>query len=279
MCIPYIGGKYRMSKWIESFMPKEMNTYAEVFGGAFWVHFRSSFKANRVCYNDFNRHMSNLFASAKDYENFHKLLCADKPQNKELFDQYKKEILDMIENGNDFELGDSEVAQKYAYIVTQVFSGIMSRKAKMVDLKGKYKSKYDTFSDKMVNPKYQQRFDMITDTFNLSFEELIPLLDAPDTFFYVDPPYYGTESLYAFHEFGLAEHEELAGILQNTKAKWALSYYEFPDLSKWFPKDEYHWEYKEFKKASMASKGKGQSVGTEVLVMNYKPEHKDHPFF
>ena len=38
---------------------------------------------------------------------------------------------------------------------------------------------------------------------------------------------------------------------------------------KWFPKDEYRWEYKDYKKASMASKGKDQSTGTEILIMNY----------
>lgn len=274
MALPYIGGKYRMAKWISSFIPQQMETYVEVFGGAFWTFLKSNFTANKVYYNDFNRHMSNLFASMMVYEEFHKALCSDNPQDQKLFDQYKQEILDIIHNGNKFDLPNIDIAQKYSYLVTQVFSGIMTDNAKMVNLKGKYRSKYDSFTDKMVNPKFQQRFDMITDVLNLSFEKLIPLLDSPDTVFYVDPPYYGTENLYAFHEFGLEQHKELADILKSCKGKWLLSYYEFDDLSKWFPKDQYHWEYKEFKKASMASKGKGQTTGVEVLVMNYNPNQK-----
>jgi len=267
--ISYIGGKYRQSKWISSFIPENVNTYAEIFGGAFWVFLKSSFNADKVIYNDFNRHMSNLFECARDYNTFLNVLQSVEPQNQELFNEYKKDILDIIENGNDFQLGDMEIGKKYAYLVTQVFSGIMKDNAKMVDLKGKYKSKYLTLQNKLKSPIFQSRFDMITDVHNMSFDELIPIIDSEDTFLYLDPPYYNTENLYAFHEFGINQHKELIDIIKQCKSKWILSYYEFDDLVKWFPKDEYRWEFKDYKKASMASKGKGQTVGTEVLIMNY----------
>ena len=269
--ISYIGGKYRMAKWISSFIPTTIERYVEVFGGAFWVHLKSSFYAKEVIYNDFNRHMANMFKCAMNYSEWNEQLKLVDPQNKELFEQYMKDILETVNTEYSFELGDMTIANKYAYIVTQVFSGIMKDNAKMVDLKGKYKSKYLTLQNKLTSAKFQKRFDMITDVYNKSFEELIPLLDNEDTVFYVDPPYYGTESLYAFHDFGLEHHKQLIDILKQVKGKWLLSYYEFPDLVTWFPKDEYHWEYKEFKKASMASKGKKQSVGTEVLIMNFDP--------
>ena len=267
--IPYIGGKFRQAKWINTFIPENNKTYVEVFGGAMWVHLRSLFMSDKVVYNDFNRHMCNMFECARDWTEFHEILCTVDPQNKELFDSYKEQILDIIDNGNKFELGDIEIAKMYAYLVTQVFSGIMQKNTKMVDLKGKYKSKYLTLQNKLKSPLYQMRFNMITDVENLSFEELIPKYDDYDTFFYIDPPYYNTENLYAFHDFGLPQHEELMQILKDMKGKWILSYYEFDDLVKWFPKDEYRWEYKDYKKASMASKGKDQSTGTEILIMNY----------
>lgn len=49
-----------------------------------------------------------------------------------------------------------------------------------------------------------------------------------------------------------------------------MSYYDFPDLQKWFPKDKYTWIEKEFNKQN-ASKNKGAGKGKEVLIMNYKP--------
>lgn len=267
--IPYVGGKFRQSKWISSFIPNDIDTYIEVFGGGFWVHLKSNFNANNVIYNDFNRFMSNMFECARDYNQFYDILSSIEPQDQKLFDQYKTEILQIIDNDNDFELGDMNIGKMYAYLVTQVFSGIMKENAKMVDLKGKYKSKYLTLQNKLTSPKFQRRFDMITDVKNLSFNEIIPMYDNEDTFMYLDPPYYNTENLYAFHEFGINQHKELIDIIKQCKSKWILSYYEFDDLVKWFPKDEYNWEFKEYKKASMASKGKGQSVSTEVLIMNY----------
>jgi DNA adenine methylase len=144
----------------------------------------------------------------------------------------------------------------------------MTENAKMVDLKGKYRSKYLSFRDRLANPKFQEKFKQIGWS-NLSYEQFIPMYDSEDMFFYLDPPYYNTEKLYAFHDFGLEDHEKLANLLKECKAKWCMSYYEFDDLVKWFPKDQYHWEYKDFKKASMASEGKKQSTGTEILVMNY----------
>jgi DNA adenine methylase len=144
----------------------------------------------------------------------------------------------------------------------------MSKKAKMVDLKGKYTSKYMSFSKRLRNPKICDRLNKIQAS-NMSYEKFIPMVDSKDSVLYLDPPYYGTESLYAFHNFGSEDHKRLADIMKSCHSKWLLSYYEFDDLSKWFPKDQYRWEYKEYKKASMATKGGKQSTGTEVLIINY----------
>ena len=48
-----------------------------------------------------------------------------------------------------------------------------------------------------------------------------------------------------------------------------MSYYYFDDLEKWFPKDSYRWEEKEFAKSAMAKSGKTQTKGRELLIMNY----------
>ena len=63
--INYIGGKNKMAKWIVPFIPGDIETYVEVFGGAFWVYIKADiynkFKLKTVIYNDFNRFMVNLF--------------------------------------------------------------------------------------------------------------------------------------------------------------------------------------------------------------------------
>ena len=74
--IPYIGGKQRMAPWIHSFYPGNIETYVEVFGGAFWVYMKSDVDAplaKQHIYNDFNPYMVNLYrcsSSPKQFSNF-----------------------------------------------------------------------------------------------------------------------------------------------------------------------------------------------------------------
>jgi len=271
--ISYVGGKYRQANWINEFIPKNINKYIEPFGGAFWVYLKSDFMVNDVVYNDVNPFMANLFACCAQYNKFLETIdnyennLGAKPQDNDLFNDIRNEVVERFEK-NDVEMPDFDLAWKYVYIATQTFSGIIGPKVKMVDLKGKYKPKYYSFTDRLKNKKFQKKLDKVRVN-NVSYDILFENEDTENTFWYVDPPYYGTEKLYGFHSFTKEHHENLMKCLKNTKSKWILSYYEFPELLEWFPEDQYRWERKDYKKASMATPGKKQSVGTEVLVMNY----------
>ncbi len=148
--IAYIGGKYRMAKWISSFMPKSIDRYAEVFGGAFWNYIRGDFDCSTALYNDVNPYMVNLMCCCAHHETFTKLVDAVEPQISKKYEQYKEDILKV--KGEPINQPDFVLATKYVYLVTQTFSGIMSEKAKMVDLKGKYRSKYLSFADRLNYP-------------------------------------------------------------------------------------------------------------------------------
>jgi DNA adenine methylase len=161
------------------------------------------------------------------------------------------------------------VAAKYVYILTQVFSGSKPETSNFIDLKGKYKSKYLTFRDKLSKPDWVDHFLKITDVENMDFDGLIQKYDSPSTYIYLDPPYWKTENYYSNHDFDRQDHERLANILQNVRGKFSLSYYDFELLHQWFPEDQYTWVRKKFAKASAARKGEKQSMGEELLIMNY----------
>ena len=75
--IPYIGGKQRMAPWIHSFIPNDIETYVEVFGGAFWVYMKSDIEtplAKQHIYNDFNPYMVNLYRCASNPKQFSKFI-------------------------------------------------------------------------------------------------------------------------------------------------------------------------------------------------------------
>jgi DNA adenine methylase len=272
MALSYIGGKSRIGLWIKNFIPSNTETYVEPFSGMFWVFFKMELpnfpNLKKVVYNDFNPLNVNLFNCLRNYKDFYNVVKDIPSQKVELFNQYQKEIF-----AEDFKVDlsnpDYVTAYKYAYILTQVWSGTNPEKGKFIDLKGKYTSKFDSFRNKLTNTKWQAYFDKITVTENMDFQDVIEKYDGPKTYFYCDPPYYKTEDYYANHKFGIETHERLANCLKSIEGKFSLSYYDFPQLSEWFPKDEYRWEMKEFAKSAMAKPGMAQTKGQELLIMNY----------
>ena len=281
MCISYIGGKSRISSWIVPFYPKDIETYVEGFGGMYWCFFNMDLsnypKLKNIVYNDFNPLNANLFKCVRNHQELlkecDKLVVQEKgviPTNpicKQNFENFQKEIF-----SNDFVIGDEpnyEVAAKYVYVLTQVFSGSKPETSKFIDLKGNYHSKFTSFKNKLKNEKYQKLFESITHVENMDFEDLLKKYDSPTTYFYMDPPYYKTENYYSNHDFDVNDHIRLSNTLKSLKGKWSLSYYDFPLLSEWFPKDEYVWASKQFAKAAAAKKGVSQNMGEELLIMNY----------
>lgn len=293
--ISYIGGKYRMAKWIAESVPSDIELYAEIFGGAFWTYLRSDIvdrpNLKEVHYNDFNRFMSNLMGCCRHTKEFINIINDSNvvSQDTKSFDKFKNEILD-IENSDrikDIKIPDYELGYKYVYLLTQVFSGTgIKPGTKMQDLRGKYKSKFDSFVDRISDPEITRRWERVTDVHNLDFEDAVGALDGDKSFLYFDPPYYSTEKYYSFHNFGLKDHERLTSTIKSMKGYFGLSYYVFDDLIKWFPKVEtegrneddiiaqlnggkYIWVEKDFAKTASAKKGVAQNKGTELLILNY----------
>jgi DNA adenine methylase len=278
--LSYIGGKSKIGKWIVPFYDKNMETYVETFGGMYWCFFNMDLKQypnlKKVVYNDFNPLNYNLFKCVQNPQELLRVINSIECQQqgvditpshlKEQFNSFQAEIFN---EGFSVNPGDYEVAAKYVYILTQVFSGSKPETSSYIDLKGKYKSKYLTFRDKLSKPDWVDHFLKITDVENMDFQDVINKYDGEKSYFYVDPPYWKTENYYSNHDFDREDHERLANVLKAMEGKFSLSYYDFPLLSEWFPKNEYTWEMKEFAKAASAKKGEKQNMGQELLIMNY----------
>lgn len=287
--LSYIGGKSKISKWIKDYIPKDIEIYSEPFAGMYWVFLNMDLETypnlNKVVYNDFNEANYNLFNCLKTPEDFYNYIkeipCQTKdkdkegepcdPKFREMFNDFQKKVFSDIPYTNE---ADFERGAMYSYVLSQVFSGSKPSTSSFIDLKHKYRSKFDTFRDKVGGigrgSKYKKYLKRITDVENMDFEEVIKKYDSPSAYFYVDPPYWRTESYYSNHDFDRSDHERLANCLKGIKGRFSLSYYDFPLLSEWFPKDEYNWESKMFAKAASAKKGKKQNMGEELLIMNYK---------
>jgi DNA adenine methylase len=278
--LSWIGGKSKIGKWLVNYYPKDMEIYTEGFGGMFWCYFNMDLKQfpnlKKVVYNDFNPLNYNLFKCVQNPQELLKAINSIECQQfgientpvylKEQFKNFQTEIFNDGFKVNEY---DYETAAKYVYVVTQVFSGSKPETSSYIDLKGKYKSKYLTFRDKLSKPDWVDHFVRITDVENLDFEDLITKYDTKETFHYIDAPYWKTENYYSNHDFDRNDHERLANTLKKVTGKFGMSYYDFPLLSEWFPENEYKWEKKLFAKAAAAKKGKSQNMGEELLIMNY----------
>jgi DNA adenine methylase len=189
------------------------------------------------------------------------------PEYAEMFKTYQKEVFNpelVITEENSL-----DIAGKYVYVLCQVFSGSKPETAAYTDYKGKYRCKVLIFMDKLKNPKFRQHFDKLTFVENMDFQAVVEKYDSPTTYFYMDPPYWKTENYYSNHDFDVNDHTRLAECIKNIQGKFSLSYYDFPKLSEWFPKDQYKWNQKDFAKAAAAKKDGTQNMGTELLIMNY----------
>jgi len=278
--LSYIGGKSKIGKWIAPFYPEDMETYVETFGGMYWCFFNMDLSKypnlKKVVYNDFNPLNYNLFQCIKNptllLEAINSIPCQQFGEEitptiyKEQFNDFQSEL---FESGFTINYPDYVVASKYVYILTSVFSGSKPETSSFIDLKGKYKSKYLTFRDKLLKPEWVEHFLRITDVENMDFADVITKYDSPTTYIYLDPPYYKTENYYSNHDFTRDDHERLANTLQNIQGKFSLSYYDFPELHEWFPENTFRWERKEFAKAASAKKGVKQNMGEELLILNY----------
>lgn len=278
--ISYIGGKSKIGKWIVPFYPTDMETYVEPFSGMFWCFFNMDLEKypnlKKVVYNDFNPLNYNLFKCVQNPSELQRVMDEIEVQQvgvdntphelKEKFVSFQSEIF-----GEGFKVDSPDyfVAAKYVYVLSQVFSGSKPETSNFIDLKGKYRSKYLAFRDKLSKPTWVDHFIKITDVENLDFQQVIEKYDSSSTYFYVDPPYWKTENYYSNHDFDRNDHERLTDTLKSIKGKFSLSYYDFELLHQWLPEDEYRWEKKEFAKAAAAKKGTKQNMGEELLILNY----------
>ena len=328
--LTYMGGKRRMAPWIHSFIPKGIDTYVEVFGGAFWVYMKSDpdnpLATKQHIYNDFNPYMVNLYRCASNPKQFDKFINEKNPplqsgpdkrpleecrdffyyckedmfattfaiqtlrkllEDKSIVKKERKSLNETLEFarkrrvelnteisekfGEKIKAGrkDQMAAMQYVFLLTNCFSGASAVESTFTDDSKKNTSKFHAFHKRLSDEDNVRRLKNIDACENMSFEEVIAKYDSPTTYFYCDPPYWNTEEYYSLHGFGREEHFQLMNCLHNMKGQFSLSYYDFDGLNDMYPKDQYKWETKEFVKASGAKAGESQSIGEEVLIMNY----------
>ncbi len=262
--IAYVGAKKVQSSWIGNYIPIDIKTYVEPFSGMFWTYLMNPAlsQCSTVVYNDFNKFNVNIWKCVQqNTPEFIKYLSTFKHNDKESIKLLKNKYLKSVV---EFDIPDFKVAAEYAYILMYSFSGDISG--------GVVNKKTDCIAGlikKITDSKIARRISKITDILNDDCVGVIKRFDSPETLMYIDPPYWKTENLYGFHDFGRQDHYRLADTLSTCKSRWILSYYDFPEIEDMYPSDKYIYTRKEYIKSSSDQRGhKPKSI--EVLIMNYE---------
>jgi len=249
----WIGGKSKLAKEIINLIPDEHQIYIEVFGGALNVLYRKE-RSRLEVVNDINSELVNLHRAIRNNPQTLSMYLNKLLISREIWYDIKK---CRVKANNNIER-----ASFYLFLISQSFGSKGDSFAMSAKANRKPKDIYKSFF------KWALRLKYVTIE-NLDFRELISRYDKDEAFFYLDPPYVGTENYYKnIDGFGMREHEELAELLKNIKGKFLLSYNDSPVVR------ELYKDFKIVKSSPMRytlgeNAHKRKKVVSELFIMNY----------
>jgi DNA adenine methylase len=229
------GGKRQLAKKIVSLIPPH-KTYVEPFAGAAWVFWAKEPSEIEVL-NDIDPDLMRFYRDIGKIDH-----CNTKEISKDWDTLRHRE-------------GDVEACD----FLTQVLCSY-GRKREAGRPTSLSACQNDAPQFHKYLPQYQERLKKVK-LHNEDWEKVVKQYDAPDTFFYFDPPYHNVKGIYKYGDDQLAR---LAEILPKLKGKWILSYNDDSEVREAF-KDFYIQEV-----AFKYTLGKAKpELNKELLIANY----------
>lgn len=248
--ISWIGGKKLLRNIVCERFPSEYERYIEVFGGAGWVLFNEERPKKIEIYNDYNSELVNLFRCMKYHNEEVKRQLKYLLNSREMFKDFLNEY-----NANG--LTDIQRAVRFFWLIKTSYGsklttyGCCKRNIENMTLM------FDDIEKRLNNVVIE----------NQDFEKIIKMQDRPDSFFFCDPPYYGTEKYYKNVEFTHEDHERLFESLKNIKGKFLLTYNDCSYIRDLY-KDYNIEEVRRFNNLTTGNQD-GSSYYNEIIITNY----------
>lgn len=215
----YIGGKRRLgeqlARRIEA-VPHEL--YAEPFVGMGGVFFRRRWAPRVEVINDISRDVATLF----------RILQRHYPQLMETlkFQIASRREFERLAVANADTLTDLERAARFLYLQRLAFGGKVAGRSFGVDLHGS--SRFDvTRLGPLLDEIHERLAGVVIEC--LSWSDFVDRYDGPNTLFYLDPPYWGSEDDYGVGVFGRGDFVRLADRLSAIAGKFILSVNDEPE--------------------------------------------------
>lgn len=250
--ISYLGGKSLLTKKIIPLIPKH-HCYCEVFAGAAWLLFRKEPSKVEII-NDINTDLVNLYRVVKnhleEFVRYLKWVLVARDQ----FDLFKKE--------NSETLTDIQRAVRFYYLLKTGYASKVDDPYFAISTHRR--SAFNLLRIEEELSAAHLRLSMVFIE-NKPYQNFIQRFDKPDTFFYLDPPYYNCEDYYGKGIFSKDDFNILAGLLKDVSGKFILSINDVPEIRKLFKEFNFT---KVTTRYSSNAKARKNSV-QELLIMNY----------
>jgi DNA adenine methylase len=219
--LPYIGGKSRLAKTIVDQIP-EHTTYAEVFAGAGWVFFRKEPSRYEVL-NDFNSDLVSFYRVLQNHleefcKQFRFLLVS-----REWFKDWSRQL---AADG----LTDVQRAARFYYVQRLGFAGKVVGRVFGKSVAGLPRINLLRMEEEL--SEVHLRLTRVTIE-NLPWSVFLARYDRAETFFYLDPPYWGCEEFYG-KDFHREDFEKMAEQLKSLKGSFLLSLNDVPEVRRIF---------------------------------------------
>ncbi len=205
-----MGGKSKLAEYIVSKFPKEYETYVEPFVGGGSVYFRKTL-SNKNVINDIVGDIYDMYCDLRDVAEINYVF--DKTNMSETEFNRLRDIK-RVDNK------DGRLFRNL-YLTKNSFSG--NRKRYGYSDGNPDNRRVSNMSYIKKNLKNYQYKLKKTDILNEDYKSVIAKYDAPDTFFYIDPPYSKNTKSWSY-DTPLLTKKELEEELGKVKGKFIMSY-------------------------------------------------------
>jgi DNA adenine methylase len=252
--LAYLGGKSSLSRKIIPLIP-EHHAYVEVFAGAAWLLFRKPPEiSSSEIINDINKDLITLYRVVKNH-----------------FEEFIRTFKWLLISRDEYErlkslpaesLTDIQRAARFYYLIRL-----------------NYGARVDSFN---FSVSYQRRPHInllrieeglseahirLSNVFveNMPYQNIIERYDRPETFFYLDPPYYDCEKFYGKGIFSKEDFLKLNEMLSVVKGKFIMSINDVDAIRQLFK----GFRFEEVGVTYSISSNKERKPSKELLIMNY----------
>jgi len=216
----YIGGKKQLSKRLVSLINATPHTtYAEVFVGMGGVFLRRTTQPKAEVINDYSG----------DVANFFRILQRHYPQFMDTlrFQVSGRREFERLRASDPSTLTDLERAARFLYLQRLAFGGKVAGRSFGVSVGMPARFDLNKLGS-MLADIHERLAGVVVE--NLPWVEFIDRYDRPETLFYLDPPYWGSEGDYGQALFGRDQFELIADRLATLKGRFILSINDVPEI-------------------------------------------------